>query len=204
MLSRRRLLGTVAAVGAGLWFSAAQAATEIQFWHAMGGKLGETVQKIVDDFNKSQTDYSVVPVYKGNYTETLTQAIAAFRAKEPPHIVQVFEVGTATMMSAKGAIYPVYELMKKTGQTFDEAKFVPAVASYYTTPEGKMLFDAVQQLDPGDVLQQGTPSRRPASTRRRRRRHGPSWSTRCGRSLSRAPPPAVSRPAGSPGCSSRR
>ena len=28
-----------------------------------------------------------------------------------PHIVQVFEVGTATMMSAKGAIVPVAKVM---------------------------------------------------------------------------------------------
>ncbi len=90
---------------------AAFAQTEVQWWHAMGGALGEKLNKIANDFNASQSDYKITPVYKGNYTETLTAAIAAFRAKENPAIVQVFEVGTATMMAAEGAIYPVYRLM---------------------------------------------------------------------------------------------
>ncbi len=60
-------------------------------------------------FNASQKDYKVVPVYKGSYPESMTAAIAAFRAGNAPHIVQVFEVGTATMMAAKGAIMPVYK-----------------------------------------------------------------------------------------------
>ena len=119
--------------------SAALAVTEVSWWHAMGGVNGERVNKIAADFNKSQSDYKVVPVYKGNYTETMTAAIAAFRARKQPHIVQVFEVGTATMMSAKGAIYPIEKLMKEAGEPFDRSAFLPAVISYYTTPEGELL-----------------------------------------------------------------
>lgn len=119
--------------------STAFAETEIQWWHAMGGTNGERVNKIAEDFNATQDDYKVVPVYKGNYTETMTAAIAAFRAKEHPQIVQVFEVGTATMMSAKGAIYPVEQLMNDTGEPFDGDAFLPAVVSYYETPEGELL-----------------------------------------------------------------
>ncbi len=119
--------------------TAAYAETEVQWWHAMGGANGERVNKIAEDFNATQSDYKVVPVYKGNYTETMTAAIAAFRAKEHPQIVQVFEVGTATMMAAKGAIYPVEQLMKDTGEAFDGDAFLPAVVSYYETPEGELL-----------------------------------------------------------------
>ena len=84
----------------------AVAATEVHFWHAMGGQLGEIVDKFAADFNASQSDYELKAIYKGNYTETMTSAIAAFRAKELPHIVRGFEVGTATMMAAedKGAV----------------------------------------------------------------------------------------------------
>lgn len=115
------------------------AATEIQWWHAMGGVNGERVNKIADDFNATQAAYKIVPVYKGNYTETMTAAIAAFRAKQQPHIVQVFEVGTATMMAAKGAVYPVEDVMKDAGEAFDKSDYLPAVISYYQTPEGKLL-----------------------------------------------------------------
>ena len=107
----RILLSSVAAVAMLVSASGAQAQTEIQWWHAMGGKLGETVNEIAEGFNKTQTDYKIVPVFKGSYTDTMTAVIAAYRAKQAPHIVQVFEVGTANMMAAKGAIYPVYQLM---------------------------------------------------------------------------------------------
>ena len=117
----------------------ALAATEVQWWHAMGGVNGERVNKIADDFNASQSDYKIVPSYKGNYTETMTAAIAAFRAKEQPHIVQVFEVGTATMMAAKGAVYPVEQVMKDAGEPFDKSIYLPAVISYYQTSDGELL-----------------------------------------------------------------
>ncbi len=117
----------------------AWAQTEVQWWHAMGGVNGERVDKIAADFNASQSEYKVVPVYKGNYTETVTAAIAAFRAKSHPHIVQVFEVGTATMMAAKGAVYPVEQVMNDAGENFDKSDFLPAVISYYQTSDGELL-----------------------------------------------------------------
>ena len=137
ILNRFAAGAMIAAVSLGA--APAFAATEIQWWHAMGGKLGERVNEIAENFNKSQGDYKVVPSYKGNYTENMTAAIAAFRAKQPPHIVQVFEVGTASMMAAGGAIKPVYEVMAQSGLKFDPKAYLPAVSGYYSTPDGKML-----------------------------------------------------------------
>ena len=111
----------------------------INWWHAHGGRLGEKVAAIADDFNKSQSDYKVVATYKGNYADTMTAGIAAFRSKNPPHILQVFEVGTASMMAARGAIKPVYEVMAESGLKFDPNAYLPTVTGYYTTTEGKML-----------------------------------------------------------------
>jgi sn-glycerol 3-phosphate transport system substrate-binding protein len=135
----RVLIATLAALLIGAAATAGEAAIEIQWWHAMDGALGEWVADLADGFNKSQTEYKVNAVYKGNYTEVMTGAIAAFRAKQQPHIVQVFEVGTATMMSAKGAIKPVYELMAESGEKFDPKAYLSAVTGYYTTADGKML-----------------------------------------------------------------
>ncbi|GEN27818.1 ABC transporter substrate-binding protein [Halovibrio variabilis] len=117
----------------------AHATTEISWWHAMGGQLGEILEGITTDFNASQDEYRVVPSYRGTYTETMTGAIAAFRADEQPHILQVFEVGTGTMMNAEGAIYPAYELMEAHGRSFDRDAFLPAVVGYYTDTNGNML-----------------------------------------------------------------
>lgn len=114
----------------------ALAQTEIEFWHAFTGRLGELVAAQVETFNASQSDYKVVATHKGNYSETLNAGIAAFRAGEQPDILMVFEVGTATMMAAKGAIKPVYEVM---GDGFDQSKYIGSVKGYYTSPDGNML-----------------------------------------------------------------
>ena len=129
----------LASVVSGVLSLSALAATEIEWWHAMGGALGERVNEIAENFNRSQSDYKLIAVYKGNYSETMTAGIAAFRSGKQPEILQVFEVGTATMMGAKGAIKPVHELMAEAGVPFDSADYLSAVAGYYTTTDGKML-----------------------------------------------------------------
>jgi sn-glycerol 3-phosphate transport system substrate-binding protein len=118
----------------------AQAQTEVQWWHSMGGALGEWVNDLAKDFNASQKDYKIVPTFKGSYDESMTAAIAAFRAGNAPHILQVFEVGTATMMASKGAIKPVAEVMKEGGAKFDpKALMCLPCGGYYTAPNGQML-----------------------------------------------------------------
>jgi sn-glycerol 3-phosphate transport system substrate-binding protein len=119
--------------------SLAQAQIEIQWWHAMSGDNLDRVNNLAKRFNESQSDYKVNAVYKGSYPEAMAAAVAAFRAGNAPHILQVFEVGTATMMAAKGAIKPVYEVMAEAGESFDPKVYVPAVAGYYTNSKGQML-----------------------------------------------------------------
>ncbi len=132
-------LSSLAAVAALALAIPAQAQTEIQWWHSMGGALGEWVNDLAKDFNASQAAYKVVPTFKGTYDESFTAAIAAYRAGNAPHIVQIFEVGTATMMASKGAHVPVATVMKDAGLKFDPSVYVPAVAGYYTAPNGQML-----------------------------------------------------------------
>ncbi|MGE6742215.1 sn-glycerol-3-phosphate ABC transporter substrate-binding protein UgpB [Allorhizobium pseudoryzae] len=129
----------LAAAALALSATTSLAATEVTWWHAMGGELGKKLEEIATKFNESQSDYKVVPVYKGSYPETLTAAIAAFRANQQPAIVQVFEVGTGTMMAAKGAVYPVYKLMKDEGEAFDTKSFLGPVVGYYSDTEGNIL-----------------------------------------------------------------
>jgi sn-glycerol 3-phosphate transport system substrate-binding protein len=133
-------LGPAAAVAVTLALaSPAYAVTEIQWWHAMTGPNNDVVVKLANDFNASQTDYKIVPTFKGSYADTLNAGIAAFRAGNAPGIMQVFEVGTATMMAAKGAIKPVSDLMKEQGESFDPKSYLPAITGYYSTSNGEML-----------------------------------------------------------------
>ncbi|MES1980669.1 MAG: sn-glycerol-3-phosphate ABC transporter substrate-binding protein UgpB [Pseudomonadota bacterium] len=137
--SKARLSGLAIAAAALLAPLAGQAQTEVQFWHSMVAVNGEWVNDLAKDFNASQKDYKIVPVFKGSYDESMTAAIAAFRAGNAPHILQVFEVGTATMMASKGAVVPVAQIMKDAGYKFDPTAYVSAVAGYYTAPNGQML-----------------------------------------------------------------
>ncbi|HLZ04575.1 MAG TPA: sn-glycerol-3-phosphate ABC transporter substrate-binding protein UgpB [Bradyrhizobium sp.] len=136
-----RQFGAAAATAVTLAFAAspASAVTEIQWWHAMTGPNNDVVVKLANDFNASQSDYKIVPTFKGSYADTLNAGIAAFRAGNAPGIMQVFEVGTATMMGAKGAIKPVFQLMKEQGEKFDPQSYLPAIAGYYSTSKGEML-----------------------------------------------------------------
>jgi sn-glycerol 3-phosphate transport system substrate-binding protein len=118
---------------------ASHAQTEVQWWHSMGGALGEWVNDLAKEFNASQKEYKVTPTFKGSYAESMTAGVAAYRAGNAPHMIQVFEVGTATMMSAKGATVPVGKVMADAGLKFDPAVYVPAVSGYYTAPNGQML-----------------------------------------------------------------
>lgn len=117
----------------------AHAQTEIHWWHSMSAALGEWVNDLANQYNASQSNYKVVPTYKGTYDESMTGAIAAFRAGNAPHILQVFEVGTATMMASKGAVVPVGKVLSDAGFPFNPDSYISAVTGYYTAPSGEIL-----------------------------------------------------------------
>src|SRR5262247_3363393 len=127
-------IATVLALVAG--GASAQGKTEVHFWHAMGGQLNDTVNELVKQFNQSQGEYEIKALNKGTYPEVLTSAIAAYRQKNPPHIVQVFEVGTQTMLLS-GAVVPVFELLKQQEIAVNWDDFIGPVTGYYSK-DGKL------------------------------------------------------------------
>ena len=136
----RKILGAAVALGA-LVAGAGQAVavTELQWWHAMSGANNEVVDTLAEEFNESQDAYKITPVFKGTYPETLNAGIAAFRAKQPPAIIQVFDVGTGVMMGAEGAVMPVADVLEAGGYNFDKSNYLPGIVAYYSKPDGTML-----------------------------------------------------------------
>ena len=136
----RQILGAAVALGA-LVAGAGQAVavTELQWWHAMSGANNEVVDTLAKEFNESQDAYKITPVFKGTYPETLNAGIAAFRAKQPPAIIQVFDVGTGVMMGAEGAVMPVADVLEAGGYNFDKSNYLPGIVAYYSKPDGTML-----------------------------------------------------------------
>ena len=123
------------------------------FWHAMTAALGEEVNRLATAFNAAQSEYEVQPVFKGSYAETLTAAIAAYRAGQAPNLVQVFEVGTGTMLAAGAAVKPAWQLIEEAGVPIKAADYIPAVRGYYSLADGRMAVGAVQLVDRRDVDQ---------------------------------------------------
>jgi sn-glycerol 3-phosphate transport system substrate-binding protein len=132
-------LKSLALASALLAASSAWAQTEITWWHSMTAVNNEWVNGLAKQFNESQKAYKLNPIYKGSYDESMTAAIAAYRAGNAPHILQVFEVGTATMMASKGAVVPAGKVMADAGYKFDPNAYISAVSGYYTAPNGQML-----------------------------------------------------------------
>ncbi|MAY28817.1 MAG: sn-glycerol-3-phosphate ABC transporter substrate-binding protein UgpB [Aurantimonas sp.] len=139
-MMNRKILGAAVALGA-LVAGAGQAVavTELQWWHAMSGANNEVVDTLAKEFNESQDAYKITPVFKGTYPETLNAGIAAFRAKQPPAIIQVFDVGTGVMMGAEGAVMPVADVLEAGGYNFDKSNYLPGIVAYYSKPDGTML-----------------------------------------------------------------
>ncbi len=135
----KHVVQITAAASLALMAQAAQAATEITWWHGMGGHLGDVVGQIATGFNESQDEYTITPVFKGSYEETLTAAIAAFRAGEQPNIVQVFDAGAATVIGAQGATIPVQDLLEQNGADFDINDYIAGVRYFYADSDGKMI-----------------------------------------------------------------
>lgn len=139
MVTKVKKLAAATILGFGFLSSSVMAQTEIQWWHSMEGPLGDWVQDLANGFNESQKDYKVVPVFKGSYDQSMTAGVAAVRSGNAPDILQVFEVGTASMIHADGVIKSVSEIMEESNVPLDMDAYIPAVASYYTAPNGKLL-----------------------------------------------------------------
>ena len=136
---KKTIIRTILAAGIAAIAIPASAKTELQWWHAMGGRLGEVVDEIATNYNASQSDYEIIPTYKGGYEDTMTAGIAAFRAKQQPHIIQIFDAGAATIINAPGATIPVADLMQEYGKGFDIEDYIEGVRYFYADSAGKMI-----------------------------------------------------------------
>jgi len=139
MFRRTLMAGAVALGLAGAAAPAAAQPVDIQFWHGLTQPLGGMLEQIATDFNATQNQYRIQASFRGAYPETMVAAIAAFRASQAPHIVQMFEVGTGTMMAAGRAIKPLHELLAETNTRIDFSDYLPGVRGYYSLPDGRMM-----------------------------------------------------------------
>jgi len=124
---------------------AAEEGISLEFWHAMGGNLGELVDELTQRFNDSQDRVVVVSTYQGSYDDTYNALLAAFETGGEPNIIQNFDLASQTMIDT-GRLIPAWQLMEADG--YDPDLFVPAVRDYYSDENGmvSMAFNSSTPL----------------------------------------------------------
>jgi sn-glycerol 3-phosphate transport system substrate-binding protein len=93
----------------------------VVYWSSWGGKNGEGVQKLVDDFNASQSDIVVENQFQGSYEETAQKLAAAMAARQTPDMVSLSEV-TWNRFYINQTLQPLDDLFAKAN--FNPADYV--------------------------------------------------------------------------------
>ena len=129
----------IPALALGLTASAGAAErTKFELWTGLTGDLGGVVDQVCKRFNDSQADYEIVCTSQGSYDQALQNAIAAFRVKKNPTIVQVFDAGTLDLMLS-GAYYPVRKLMADNGYEINWSDYIPSISAYFGSSKGELF-----------------------------------------------------------------
>lgn len=110
---------------------------KIVFWHSMAGKLGEILNTMVNEYNKSNKDNIFVKTeFIGEYA-TLNQKIAAaVFAEIPPHIAQVYETWTLKLKNEE-AVVALDQYIDSGEVGIDKSDIVPALLRNVTI-DGKI------------------------------------------------------------------
>jgi sn-glycerol 3-phosphate transport system substrate-binding protein len=101
----------------------------IELWHSMSATLVAALQRMIDEFNASQTQYQVEAVFQGSYTDSLNKLISSMGAGNIPAIIQLDDVSTQIMIDS-GAVVPMQEFIDAEG--YDLSDFEPKGLAYYT------------------------------------------------------------------------
>lgn len=110
-------------------------AVKISFWHSMAGDIGgKAIPQMANDFNASQKQCHVTPIYQGSYDDSLNKLKAGLQGKDIPAVVQLFDIGTRQMVDLK-VITPVQNYIDK--ENYDISDLETNVLAYYTV-DGKM------------------------------------------------------------------
>lgn len=147
---------------------------EVEFWHAMGGQLGETLNSLVETFNRENPDIYVNSIYVGNYSalnQKLLSTITAYSQgsrTDLPTLSQAYANWTAMYLFSNvvqplngyidndpnfteawdNQIFPVLKDLVTWGDTVYAIPFNKSVYVYYYNPD---LFDLFGLEPPKDM-----------------------------------------------------
>jgi len=117
--------------------ASAQERQKFDYWYGLTGQLGEVMAQHCKRFNDSQTKYEAVCVGQGGYDKAEQNTIAAFRSRQHPTIVQIYDAGTVNFMLS-GATYNAVQFVKDFNMKVKWDDFFPGISNYYATSKGEM------------------------------------------------------------------
>lgn len=129
LLTLTGILGTTLLVGCSGGNVASDGVTEVTFWHSMGGKGGEAITSLVEEFNRSQSEVKVVAEYQGAYDDAINKLKSSALGSSGPDIMQLYEIGTKWMIDSGYAI-PMQELINE--DNYDISHLEENILDYYT------------------------------------------------------------------------
>lgn len=104
--------------------------TTITFWHSMGGVNGQAIDELVQKFNdENEYGIKVESQYQGEYDDSLNKLKSAQIGNMGADLVQVYEVGTRSMIES-GWIIPMQTMID--ADNYDVSEIEPNLAAYYT------------------------------------------------------------------------
>jgi sn-glycerol 3-phosphate transport system substrate-binding protein len=102
---------------------------QITMWHSMTRANQDTLQKLVDQFNSSQSDAKVSLVNQLDYVQTFNKYKSGLSSGDLPDIVQLQETDQQQMVDT-GTVLPASVCARADKYSFSD--FLPRVISYFT------------------------------------------------------------------------
>ena len=83
----------------------------VEFWHAMGGPLGDALNTMIDEFNNTHPNIKIHGVSMGRYQALSQKLMAAIIANTQPDMAQAYESWIAKFIEGD-AIVPIEKFIK--------------------------------------------------------------------------------------------
>ncbi|MDO9578583.1 MAG: ABC transporter substrate-binding protein [Candidatus Cloacimonadales bacterium] len=113
--------------------------TEVIFWQAMGGPLGDALTELVNEFNKTHPDIHVTSINMGNYTALSQKLMASIQTGNQPNVAQAYEAWIANFVDGN-VIIPIQDFID-ADSTFGEAELADIYPVFINsnTVDGKLV-----------------------------------------------------------------
>jgi len=113
--------------------------TEVIFWQAMGGPLGDALEILITEFNEIHPNIHITSINMGNYTALSQKLMASIQTGNQPHVAQAYEAWIANMMEGD-VLVPMQEFIDEDPE-FGEDEFddIYPVFIKSNTIDGKLV-----------------------------------------------------------------